>query len=103
MVGIEGRTSLHFNLGMALKTNALVPMDVQETLLVRMQKNSSQLLVRMQKLISKCPHLTYIFHKKHPDFLESEARFEGTTKVIPLRVAALWHALIKGLNPIFTA
>ena len=38
MVGIEGRTSLHFNLGMALKTNALVPMDVQETLLVRMQK-----------------------------------------------------------------
>ena len=55
----------------------------------------------MRKPISKCPHLTYIFHKKHPDsgFLEGEARFEGTAKVIPL--AALWHALIEGLNPIW--
>ena len=89
MVGIEGRTSLHFNLGMALKTNALVPMDVQETLLVRMQKNSSQLLVRMQKLISKCPHLTYFFHEKHQDFLESEAQFEETTKVMSLLFGTL--------------
>ena len=33
------------------------------------------------------------------DFLEGEAQLEGTTKVIPL--AALWYALIEGLNPIW--
>ena len=40
-----------------------------------------------------------IFYNNHPDFLEGEAQLEGTTKVIPL--AALWHALIEGLNPIW--
>ncbi|KAF9036315.1 hypothetical protein BJ165DRAFT_1507892 [Panaeolus papilionaceus] len=33
------------------------------------------------------------------DFLESESRLEGGVRVVP--IAALWHALIEGLNPIW--
>jgi len=68
MVGIEGRTSLLFNLGKALQANAqFFGVDGRPGNII--------------------------------DFLEGEAQFEGTTKVIPL--AALWHALIEGLNPIW--
>ncbi|KAF8800155.1 DUF1688-domain-containing protein [Phlegmacium glaucopus] len=68
MVGIEGRTSLLFNLGKALKGNTqFFGIDGRPGNIV--------------------------------DFLEGEARLVGTNKVIPL--AALWHALIEGLNPIW--
>ncbi|KAF8232050.1 DUF1688-domain-containing protein [Tricholoma matsutake] len=33
------------------------------------------------------------------DFLESESKMEGETRVVPL--AAIWHCLIEGLNPIW--
>ena len=33
------------------------------------------------------------------DFLESESRMDGTQRVVPL--AAIWHCLIEGLNPIW--
>jgi Protein of unknown function (DUF1688) len=33
------------------------------------------------------------------DFLESESKMEGTKRVVPL--AAIWHCLIEGLNPIW--
>jgi len=68
MVGIEGRTSLLFNLSRALKANAqFFGADGRPGNIV--------------------------------DFLEGEAQFEGTAKVVPL--AALWHALVEGLNPIW--
>ncbi|KAJ3766899.1 hypothetical protein FB446DRAFT_362403 [Lentinula raphanica] len=35
------------------------------------------------------------------DFLEKESKLEGSTRLVPL--AALWHVLIDGLNPIWPA
>jgi len=35
------------------------------------------------------------------DFLERESKMEGSTRLVPL--AALWHVLIDGLNPIWPA
>ncbi|KAF9072611.1 hypothetical protein BDP27DRAFT_1417957 [Rhodocollybia butyracea] len=35
------------------------------------------------------------------DFLERESKMEGSTRLVPL--AALWHVLINGLNPIWPA
>ncbi|KAF8148439.1 hypothetical protein B0H34DRAFT_668631 [Crassisporium funariophilum] len=68
MVGIEGRTSLLFNLSKALKSS---------------------------------PH--FFGSDGRPgnivDFLETESKVDGGTRTVPL--AALWHALIEGLNPIW--
>ena len=86
MVGIEGRTSLLFNLGKALKGNTqFFGIDARPGNIVGMHL--------------KLPSSSLNSHNNHADFLEGEAQFEGTTKVIPL--AALWHALIEGLNPIW--
>ncbi|KAF8800157.1 DUF1688-domain-containing protein [Phlegmacium glaucopus] len=68
MVGIEGRTSLLFNLDKALKGNTqFFGIDGRPGNIV--------------------------------DFLEGEAQLDATNKVDPL--AALSHALIEGLNPIW--
>lgn len=44
-------------------------------------------------------HLVCLNHPQ--DFLESESRMEGSKCIVP--VAALWHALIYGLSPIWPA
>lgn len=39
--------------------------------------------------------------ERYLDFLERESKVEGSTRLVPL--AALWHVLIDGLNPIWPA
>ncbi|KDQ54086.1 hypothetical protein JAAARDRAFT_38699 [Jaapia argillacea MUCL 33604] len=68
VVGIEGRTSLLFNLSQALNSNP----------------NIFGRDARPGNLI---------------DFLEKESRMDGNIRHVP--IAALWHALIEGLAPIW--
>ncbi|KAF9474843.1 DUF1688-domain-containing protein [Pholiota conissans] len=68
MVGIEGRTSLLFNLSKALKGSPeFFGSDGRPGNVI--------------------------------DFLETQSKVEGATRVVP--IAALWTALVDGLNPIW--
>ncbi|KAG5652563.1 hypothetical protein H0H81_004572 [Sphagnurus paluster] len=96
MVGLEGRTALLTRLSAALRA-------------------SPQFFGadgRPGNIIGACPFLrrspplqahTYIngnfASTNYADFLEGESTLVGTQRVVP--VAALWHALIEGLTPIW--
>lgn len=86
MVGLEGRTSLLVNLSKALKASPqFFGVDGRPGNMVGAYSN---LAISSQFLITH-----------YSDFLELESKMDATKRVVPL--AAIWHCLVEGLNPIW--
>ena len=87
MVGIEGRACLLFNLSKALQSS-------QQFFGVNARPGNI-----IGNRFPQTPVQKPNIHIFLPDFLESESKAQDSTRIVP--VAALWHALIEGLNPIW--
>lgn len=86
MVGIEGRSSLLFNLSKALRTSP-------EFFGVAGRPGHVIGELDLNPVSSQVPHSRCL------DFLEKESKLEGDVRSVP--IAALWAALLDGLNPIW--
>jgi len=85
MVGLEGRTSLLISLSGALKASQeFFGVDGRPGNII----GELQFEFRARSSVYTCP-----------DFLDKEARVRNGKTIVPL--AAIWHVLIDGLNPIW--
>lgn len=88
MVGIDGRSSLLYNLGTALKASPKY--------FASPARHGNLIGMRLSILTSSNLILNSII-----DFLESESKVEGSTRKV--HISALWGVLIDGLTPIWPA
>ncbi|KAF5379000.1 hypothetical protein D9757_009101 [Collybiopsis confluens] len=86
LVGLEGRTSLLRNLSDALRASPELFGD---------DGRPGNMLGKSFPNAEKSSTHSFV------DYLERESKTEGSTQLVPL--AALWHVLIDGLNPIWPA
>ena len=85
ILGLEGRASLLINLGRALKDSP--------SMFGKTGRPGDMLSSNFMPLLT-CS----LFNL---DFLQTESLMQGSKRIIPL--AALWHILIEGLNPVWPA